>query len=138
MYCGTMQFNLRHSGKISASTKNGIQQPTKTPVIIAKVLAALRSRFESSGPFLFFLFLHFGDWTWAWVLDVGSVPISVSKSLTFDLVGWPELPLVPVVAVVIFVVVPSVIVGNGCPMALITAVAMRPVCPGLPTKPVKF
>lgn len=52
---------------------------------------------------------------------------SVSRSLAFDLVGRPELPLVPVVAVVMLVVVPSVMVGNGWPMAPTMAVAMTPV-----------
>lgn len=136
-YWGTTQCSLRHNGNIKASTKNGIQHPTNTPVIIAKVLAALRSRLESKGPFLFFRFLGFdGNCIGAWaVLEVASVGASVSKS-AISLLGKPELPLVPVVMVVIFVVVPSVIVGRGWPIAPTMAVAITPVCPVQPlTKP---
>ncbi len=64
------------------------------------------------------------------MLDVASVPMSVSRSLAFDLVGLPELPLVPVVAVVMLVVVPSVMVGRGRPITPTMAVAITPVCPG--------
>lgn len=83
--------------------------------MMANVLAALRSRFESKGPFFIFFFLALTGSCSAcgWVLEVASVPMSVSNSLALDRVGRPELPLVPVVTVVMLVVVPSVMVGSG-------------------------
>lgn len=49
------------SGIKSATTKNGSQQITKTPVIIAKVLAALRSRFTSNDSLWFWCAFFLGS-----------------------------------------------------------------------------
>ena len=66
------------------------------------------------------------------MLEVASVPMSVSYSFA-TLVGLPELPLVTVVPVVTVVaVVPSVMVGKGAPIAPTITVAMTPVLPGQP------
>jgi hypothetical protein len=46
MMMGDIGHSSAQMGNSTAITKNGIQHTTKAPVMIAKVLAAFRSRFE--------------------------------------------------------------------------------------------
>lgn len=46
MITGDIAHSSAQMGNSTAITKNGIQQTTKAPVMMARVLAAFRSRFE--------------------------------------------------------------------------------------------
>lgn len=121
--------------------KKGNQQTTKAPVIMAKVLAALRSLLESAASLFFLLGGLLGGPLWTQGLEPGSW-VGGSASSPFPKEAFSGLVLVEltlVKAVVVVVVVASEMVGSGRPMTPTTAAAMPPLPPTAPAaaKPIK-
>lgn len=113
--------------------KNGNQQMTNAPVMMARVFAALRSRLESAFSFVFLLggWWCVGGWYWheprSTVGGSGSSPLP-KEPFSGDVLVEDTL----VKAVVVVVVVASEMVGSGRPMTPTTAAAMPPLPPAAP------
>lgn len=103
-------------GNKTAMMKNGSQHNTKAPVIIAKVLAAFRSRFESMESRAFLLT---GYWN-VWYVGPHSVVVGSSWSMSFVFSGLLFDDTV------VNAVVVSEMVGSGRPMTVTTAAAIPP------------
>lgn len=83
MITGDIGHSSAQIGKSTAITKNGIQHTTNAPVIMARVFAALRSRFELlslgvgvfffniDGLNLFWSLLRTGGTFWGFFHDAG-------------------------------------------------------------------
>lgn len=124
-----------HVGSNIAIIKNGSQQHTNAPVIIANVLAALRSRFESTEFCGFFRTIDLVGCCCCMtdgVSDGYAIEMSFvggSFSMFVRSTPLPQLTfsgLVFVDEIFVNAVVVSLIVGNGRPMMVTTAAAIPP------------
>lgn len=118
-----------HVGSNIATIKNGSQQHTNAPVIIANVLAALRSRFDSADCWVFLrmsvggriIELHCDGYA------TDSSAVGGSFSIRSTPLPWLHFSgLVLADDTFVKAVVVSLIVGKGRPMTATTAAAMPP------------
>lgn len=119
-----------HVGKSIATIKNGNQQHTNAPVIIANVLAALRSRFDSADCWVF-LRTNVGGRSIDEVpcdgYAIDSSAVGGSLSIRSTPLPWLHFSgLVFADETLVKAVVVSLIVGRGRPMTATTAAAMPP------------
>lgn len=118
-------------GSRMARIKNGSQQQTNAPVMMASVLAAFRSRFESAEfewVFLRWLDLTTGvEYVWPPTEVVSAVGGSFSIRSCGPLAWWLHFSgLVLADETFVKAVVVSLIVGRGRPIIVMTAAAMPP------------